>query len=136
MKIKYVGTKEGGETAFSHVSGIALWLAGDVHEIRDDVAKKMLEHPDVFALDVPDAGQVASTGKTQADGAQGLQKTTEQSTQKSGDVISIAANGEVIALNGLTKAQLHELAKRLDVKVHQASGADKVVEALQAAFPG
>jgi hypothetical protein len=133
VKIQYVGLKEGGETAFSNESGIDLWMPGDVHEVKDGVAKRMLQHPDVFAP----AGEVtepvvASTvdpstitlapGATVADGeAKGA---------------SITVEGQVVDLSGLDKAQLHELAKRLDVEVHHASGAAKVIEALQAAFSG
>lgn len=51
-KIKYVGVKEDGETAFARESGIDRWMKGDSHEITNNaVAHKMLQHPDVFARD-------------------------------------------------------------------------------------
>ena len=51
-KIKYVGLKQDGETAFSRMEGApAIWMQGDSYEVPDNVAKLMLEHPMVFALD-------------------------------------------------------------------------------------
>lgn len=44
-------------------------------------------------------------------------------------------DGMTRILDGLTKEALHDLAKELRVKVHPASGAPKVTEALLAAFP-
>lgn len=55
MKIKYVGLKKDGETAFASESGIALWLQGDAHDVKDATAAKMLKHPDVFQVDEPAA---------------------------------------------------------------------------------
>lgn len=52
MKIKYVGLKLDGETAFSQTSGVPMWMPGDAFEVNDAVAVKMLNHPDVFAVDV------------------------------------------------------------------------------------
>lgn len=50
MWIKYVGTKEDGEGAFSKESGYH-WFIGDVFEVRDaNLARRMLQHPDVFKL--------------------------------------------------------------------------------------
>jgi hypothetical protein len=51
MKIKYVGVKEDGETAFARDVGIERWMKGDVHEVSEALAAKMLQHPDVFAVD-------------------------------------------------------------------------------------
>jgi len=44
-------------------------------------------------------------------------------------------DGMTRILDGMTKEALHDLAKELGVKVHHLSGADKVTEALVAAFP-
>jgi hypothetical protein len=50
-KLKYVGVKKDGETAFFHETGGITWLPGTVKTIADrDLAAKMLRHPDVFAL--------------------------------------------------------------------------------------
>lgn len=48
-KIAYVGLKKDGESAFQSETGI-LWIPGSVEEVNPAVAKKMLNHPDVFAL--------------------------------------------------------------------------------------
>lgn len=50
MKIKYIGVKEDGETAFSRETGIT-WFPGAVEDVLTAVAAKMLQHPDVFARD-------------------------------------------------------------------------------------
>jgi hypothetical protein len=52
IKIKYVGVKVDGETAFAAQSGIERWMKGDSFEVPDGIATKMLEHPDVFQRDV------------------------------------------------------------------------------------
>lgn len=49
MQIKYVGGKP-EETAFSRDTGVT-WCPGDSHDIPDVHARKMLQHPDVFAHD-------------------------------------------------------------------------------------
>ena len=132
MKIKYVGVKADGETAFAYLSGVALWMDGDEHEIKDDVAKRMLQHPDVFALaDTQTANQTPDAAiLTQADS----QESTEPKDPTE-PAASITADGEVIVLDGLGKDELHDLAKRLGVAVHHASGPDRVIAALQTAFP-
>lgn len=138
MKIQYVGLKEDGETAFSTLTGIDRWMPGDVNEVKDDVAKSMLQHPDVFAryeeaaAQKGDGGQQAPVGLgvTLAPGA------TVPSSGTQPTVASITVEGQVIDLSGMGKEELHELAKRLDIAVHHASGPAKVIEALQAAFSG
>jgi hypothetical protein len=131
MRLKYIGLKEDGETAFSHLSGIDRWMQGDENEVKDDVAKRMLLHPDVFALagesSEPAVNTVDPSTITLAPGATVSEGTTNQAF--------ITVDGQAVDLSGLDKAQLHDLAKRLDVEVHHASGAAKVIEALQAAFP-
>jgi hypothetical protein len=47
VNIKYVGVKADGERAFKDDTGIE-WFAGDVHEVSEENAAKMLRHPDVF----------------------------------------------------------------------------------------
>lgn len=48
-RIKYVGLKDGGETAFAAESGVERWMPGDAHTVDAETAKRMLRHPDVFA---------------------------------------------------------------------------------------
>jgi len=146
MKIKYVGVKVDGETAFAHLSGVALWMDGDEYEIKDDVAKRMLQHPDVFALadkQEPDTQTTTQTTTQTADttsltltpGAEVKAPESTEPKDPAEPVASITVEGKVIVLDGLGKDELHDLAKRLGVAVHHASGPDKVIAALQAAFP-
>jgi len=108
MKIKYVGSKDDGETAFSREPGApAIWLKGDSHEVSETLAKRMLQHPDVFAMD--DDSAIKAKDKPKAN-----QETADE-------------------FSGLTKEQLHAMAKELGVEVHHAAGAAKVTEALRAA---
>lgn len=55
MKIKYVGLKEDGETAFSAITGIT-WFPGSSEDVPNPIAVKMLQHPDVFARDEETVG--------------------------------------------------------------------------------
>jgi len=106
MKIKYVGVKLDGETAFANESGVALWLDGDSHEVKDAVAAKMLKHPDVFALDE-------------------AIKAPEQ------DEVTIdPADAELLAM---TKDQLQDLAKAKGLKVHHNAGVETLIKAIKAA---
>lgn len=119
MKIKYVGLKEGGETAFSELSGIERWMPGDTYEVKDDAAKRMLQHPDIWAI--------AEDQKPSAEA---------QPTESGPQVAAISLpDGTTQALDGMSKEALHELAKALGVRVHHLSGSDKVTKALVAAFP-
>jgi hypothetical protein len=137
MRIKYVGVKEDGETAFSHQSGVDRWMIGDENEVKDDVAKRMLLHPDVFAF-VDDLVEVASISIHQSDpsdvDASGLTLEPGAVVQTTPQA-SIVVNGKVTDLTDMDSSELKELAKELKVAVHHASGAAKVIEALQAAFP-
>lgn len=49
MKIKYVGQKTTGETAFFFATRIT-WMPGTEREVSDEIAEQMLLHPGVFAL--------------------------------------------------------------------------------------
>lgn len=119
MKIKYVGVKLDGETAFASESGIAMWLDGDSHEVKDALAAKMLKHPDVFALD--DAIKAAEP----------VQEV------KAADLVAMAEAGfpasSLTPLEGMTKEQLQELAKAKDLKVHHNAGIDTLIKAIKAA---
>ncbi len=113
MKLKYVGLKPDGETAFHDKTGV-VWFPGSCHEVKDEIATTMLRHPDVFALDVVAVKQ-------------------EDPVEEKAPSITLS-DGTVKELDGLDKDQLHDLAKELGVTVHHASGAQKVIEALVAAF--
>lgn len=66
MKIHYVGKKEGGETAYSDLTGIPRWMPGDSHEIANpSVASRLLQHPDVFSKEPADDEPGESTSPTQ-----------------------------------------------------------------------
>lgn len=110
MKLKYVGVKEQGCTAFAKESGVALWMIGDVHDIKDTaVAGRMLKHPDVFAL-------------------------AEESDEKKPDaeVKKDDENKNDDGLDALDKAALLQLAKDKGLTIHHASGEDKIRAALRA----
>lgn len=57
--IKYVGLKDGGETAFHAQTGLT-WFPGSVHEVDAAHASAMLNHPDVFAR--ADANEAPAIG--------------------------------------------------------------------------
>jgi len=107
MKIKYVGVKLDGETAFASESGIALWLAGEVHEIKDAVGAKMLKHPDVFALDVAQSTKAAEP-----------------------DAAIDPASADLLVM---TRDELKERAKSLGLDVHHNAGIPTLVRAIQVA---
>ncbi len=148
MKITYVGVKEDGETAFAHLSGIERWMPGDSFEVKDSVAARMLQHPDVFAQDET----TAQTKALQAPVNKPAEVHTSTSLAAAVDpgALSLApgavvenpvpvsitlADGTVKVLDGLDKPALYELTKELGIKVHPASGPAKLIAALQEAFP-
>lgn len=104
-RIKYVGTKDDGESAFSRETQIT-WFPGDSHDMTDAMAARMLQHPDVFAPD----------------------EATFELAIKLGD-------GTVKVLDGMDRAELHALAKDLSLGVHHNAGEKKVIDALLDAFP-
>ena len=103
-KIKYIGKKP---TKQDNVAGTGkTWNgAGDVQEVSDLAAERLLKHSDAFALD---------------DGA--ASKTDAETESEPEDQFA-----------GLSKEELHALAKERGVEVHHAAGAAKVAEALRAA---
>ena len=119
MKIKYVGVKLDGETAFASESGVVVWQGGDSHEVKDAVAAKMLRHPDVFALD--DAIKAAEP-------VQEVKPVDPVVMAETG----IPATG-LTPLEGMTKEQLQELAKAKDLKVHHNAGIETLIKAIKAA---
>lgn len=69
IKLKYVGVKQDGETAFAAETKIACWKAGDSHEIDDVLAGRMLKHPDVFAVDESRAAKAPAPAARQTPAA-------------------------------------------------------------------
>ena len=115
IKIQYIGKKP---QRIDTVAGTGIvWTGnGDVQLVPSDAAKRMLQHPDVWALaEDQEQVQLAESGPQVA-------------------AISLP-DGTTQALDGMSKEALHDLAKALGVKVHHLSGADKVTEALVTAFP-
>lgn len=119
MKIKYVGVKLDGETAFASESGVALWLDGDSHEVKDAVAAKMLKHPDVFALDEA----IKADEPVQA-----VQVAEPVLISETG----IPAPG-LTPLESMTKEQLQDLAKDKGLKLHHNAGVETLIKAIKAA---
>ena len=105
-KIKYIGKKP---TKQDNVAGTGkTWIGtGDVQEVSDLAAERLLKHTDVFVLD--DGAATKAEDKPKAD-------------QEPADEFA-----------GLTKEKLHALAMERGVEVHHAAGAAKVAEALRAA---
>lgn len=130
MKIKYVGLKLDGETAFSRETGIT-WMPGMVEEVTGPITSKMLQHPDVFE-EVKDDAKTAATAKqvqTLAPGA------VVGSTTVTGDSIIQLEDGSKMSLDGKDVDSLRVLAKSLGQTVHPKAGAAKITAALLAAFP-
>lgn len=101
MKIKYVGVKEDGETAFSRDSGIERWMPGDSFDVPDPVGVKMLQHPDVFARD---AGKPAKTKDAELDKRDTVQASAGNDTANAGggnDTVQASSNVDV---SGVTLA--------------------------------
>lgn len=110
IKLKYVGLKADGERAFQHDTGIE-WFPGSRHEVSDQMAAKMLKHPDVFAVD----------------------DEQPEAPAKSLQLSDAKVPAPTVNLKDLDKAALHALAKERGVKVHHAAGAETVRTALEAA---
>src|SRR3990167_1459719 len=100
MKIKYVGLKTDGETAFASEVGIAKWMPGDSVEITNPaVVSRMLKHPDVFAEDTI--------------------KATKQPAIPVSAVIGAGtdAAGAALTLTGMDDAAVRSYAKEQGLKV-------------------
>ena len=127
MKIKYIGQKTDGETAFIAETQIT-WMPNAEHDIPAAVAERMLNHPDVFALaDAKGKADVGLAAATTAPDATAADPGTE--TQW-----ATAPDGKHLLLSDMTKEQLHACAKQFGVEVHPKCGAAKVIKALQTAF--
>ena len=132
MKIAYVGVKLDGETAFTDKTGIT-WMPGDSFEVADDVATKMLQHPDVFAKDEGKA-TAKTDDTTDTSGITLMPGGKVEPTDKPASVLHLA-DGTTKDLAGMEKADLHILAKELGVTVHPNAGAATVVAKILEAFP-
>lgn len=112
MKIKYVGLKQDGESAFEALTGL-VWLPDSSHEIKDDVAAKMLQHPDVFAVD------------------EGLNAPETVTTE----FIMQLADGTTQVLNGMSLDELRELSKEMGLTPHAKAKELSLMTKLVEAFP-
>lgn len=109
MKIKYVGVKDDGETAFSGETRIAVWFAGDEHDIADEaLAERMLRHPDVFE---------------RADEAKQAEKADKK--PEGDDQPLPALTAEYLA--SLSDEQRHEESKARKLGVHHTRKGDELV---------
>jgi hypothetical protein len=107
MKLKYVGLKD-REDAFSDVTGI-VWGPGVVEDIKDEeLAKRMLKHPDVFELD-------------ESPNEDALTAEVPEATEEPADV------------EADTLESLRAEATELGVKFHHKHGIEKLRELIAAA---
>jgi hypothetical protein len=143
MKIKYVGVKPDGETAFKSETGVT-WFPGTCEDVTVAMAAKMLKHPDVFAEADTAVARPAAPVTLQP-----LAKATAgtiDAAALAGAAISQSitlAPGAVVGkealapaqpdLDTLTREELHALAKARGIKVHHSSGAASVKAAILAA---
>lgn len=142
MKIKYVGAKTDGETAFIHLTGLT-WFPGDSFEVDNKHAPRLLNHPDVFERDTEQAQAkvLAPVQKPVTTPAAGdvdpnkLTLTPGATVENTKPATITLPDGTAKVIDGLSKEELHALAKSLEVKIHPASGAAKVSAALLEAFP-
>lgn len=112
MKIKYVGVKEDGETAFHRETGIT-WMPGSAHEVPDHVAAKMLNHPDVFAKAEDAPAKTVKAGKESAKDTGSTSEATSSITLAPG-----AAIGAADPLAGLDDAGVRAFAKQGALKIN------------------
>lgn len=119
MKIKYVGVKEDGETAFSRETGIT-WFPGASEDVPVALAVKMLKHPDVFAEDTAEAAAPTAPVTLQP-----LAPTLAPGEAKP----------STDPLDAMTREELHALAKERGIKVHHSSGAAAVIKAIRDVQP-
>lgn len=131
MKLKYVGLKD-EETAFSPETGIT-WTPGSSHDVADLIAKRMLAHPDVFALDESKGKAAAATAPVAAPAPAAPPAGSE------GDPVApefvIATSEGPLVLDAMDRDTLVALAKEAGLKHHHNAGIDKLRALLMAAFP-
>ncbi len=128
MKIKYVGLKE-EETAFSPESGI-VWNPGSSHEVPDGLARRMLAHPDVFAVD---EGKRAPA-KTETTPPPPPAPPEQRATPPKGEFVISAPDGPLV-LDGLERDVLWNLANEAGLKPHVNLGIPKLQALLMERFP-
>lgn len=127
MKIKYVGLKD-FEDAFHTETGVT-WGPDVSHDIKPDIAARMLRHPDVFAMaeaDEPGDKKPAGDEKPEGDKVPEAPPAPKFAMQ--------TADG-VLALDELDKETLHKLAKEAGIEVHANAAAKTVAAKLAEAFP-
>lgn len=140
MKIKYVGLKQ-FEDAFNGMTGVT-WGPGVEHDIGDDVAARMLNHPDVFALagaavKEPESLSLAdvATVKTADDPvAEDAPADPAQEDQPHKPQLVMQTEEGALVLDFLDKETLKQLAKEANIAVGN-SGPDKIRQKLAEAFP-
>lgn len=125
MKIKYVGLKD-FEDAFHTETGVT-WGPDVSHDIKPDIAARMLRHPDVFEVDAAPADEKKPDDKKPAD-----DKVPE--APPAPKFVMQTADG-VLALDELDKDTLHQLAKESGIEVHANAAAKTVAAKLAEAFP-
>lgn len=162
MKLQYVGCKP-FENAFESETGVT-WAPGVAHDIENPtLAARMLQHPDVFALDdkavakapapapkpipepKPEPVAEQEPEQPQADEPEQAEAAEPQSAasdtgnipnaedQPRAEFIMKTENGP-LALDALDKDTLKQLAKEAGISVGN-SGADKIRAKLVEAFP-
>ncbi len=136
MKLTYVGTKSHGSTAFKAQTGIT-WFPGDSHDIKDDVAAKMLKHPDVFQLaETFPAAKPATESTAPAIDTTGLTLAAGGTVGAPAPVLAMyLADGVTPVWEGMDKKAIHALAKKHDVTVHPNAGVATVAAKLAETFP-
>jgi len=152
MKFIYIGLKEDGERAFKEKTGIE-WMPGSEHEVTDkEVCAEMLKHPTIWtptseepltlgqAKPYPRMGSVDDAElDDEHDKAERAEKAARDAVAKAEDeakdkapLHTITVDEGELVLDGMEPEALHDLAKKLGVKVHHAAGAKKVIDALVA----
>ncbi len=136
--IKYVGKKASREDT---VAGTKIvWVgAGDVREVPDLAANKLLSYPDVWAIAARETKKVASPVVSAPVADQipvepGHDQVATPEGDKGPRYVMRTDSGELL-LDDLDKATLRELAKEAGLKIHHAKSEDFFRESLAAAFP-
>lgn len=132
MKLKYVGLKD-EETAFSPETGIT-WTPGSSHEVPDNLAKRMLAHPDVFALDAAKPAPVKAATQAPPPPPPPPASSAPAVNEVKGEFVIGAPDGPLV-LDGMDRDTLMALALESGLKPHPNTGAAKLMAALVEAFP-